>query len=86
MALTKAGEDFTFPIELDPFLVREIGEDEDDGLSEDHRKLAEIKYGETDESRERLLQELKEKVKEERYAIPLRKQFLLKILRAGINS
>ena len=83
MALTKAGEDFTFPIEYDPFLGRELGEDEDDGLSDEHKKLAEIKYGENDDTRDKMLGALKARVKEERYKVPLRKPFLLKILRAG---
>ena len=79
------GADFTFSaLQHDPFLAREIGEDEDEGLTDEYKRLAEIKFGENEDTRPKMLAVLREKIQEEgRYEVPLRKAFLLKILRSG---
>ena len=72
----------TFESGRDEFLAREIAEDEDEGLNDEYKKLAEEFLGETDEKKEQLLSELREWIKKEKLRVPTRKAFLLKMMRA----
>ena len=76
-------EDIAFPLETDPFLAREIGEDEDEHLDDRYKKLAKKIFGEDEERRQVLIKELKEIILAKKWNIPVRKAVLIKILRAG---
>ncbi len=73
----------TFEPIYDPFITEDIVDDEDDGLDEKYRQLAEDIFGETNEKRKELVTELREELKRRKFVVPDKKSFYLKMLRAG---
>ncbi len=71
----------TFEPTVDPFLAREIADNEDEGLDKKYRKLAKEYFGKVDE--DKLVAQLRQRIHEEGLKVPTRRAFVLKILRAA---
>ena len=73
----------TFDPARDEFRTTDVGEDEDEGLDDKYRQLALDVFGETDEKRNKLVEELREEVKRRGFEVPDKRAFYIKMLRAG---
>ena len=73
----------TFEPTYDPFRSTEVADDEDEGLDDKFKQLANDVFGETDERREELVAELMEELQRSGFQVPDRRAFYIKILRAG---
>ena len=67
----------------DPFRATDLTDDEDEGLDEKYKQLAKDIFGETDENKEELVAELKKELQRQKFVVPDKKAFYIKILRAG---
>ncbi len=76
-----AAEGTVLPFDPAPDDFRTEEEDEEEG--EDYRKLAQELLGETEDGREEAITELRRRLDEEGYRVPIRRAFLIKFVRAG---
>ncbi len=67
----------------EPFRTREVNEGEEEELDDEYKDMAKELFGETDEKRLELVEEMKRQVEMKGYQVPTRKAFLLKFIRAG---